>query len=144
MLGLGWHAWFGGWGGAASSLGGCVIAALPFVLLYVYAGGGAGDAKLMMAVGAWLGFVQGILVLLAVVLAGAALGLAQAAFARRLGEVTGRLGRLARVWLGWIALGRRPPKHDSTENTQPLQMSYAVSIFSGVAIAAIGTLLWNA
>ena len=143
FTGVAWNVAFAGLGGAASSLGGALIAALPFVLLYVYVGGGAGDAKLMGAVGAWLGLAQGVAVLLLVVIAGAVLGLAQAAWQKKFRYTTGRMGQLAQVWLGSIAVGQRPVVAP-LDNTAPLQMPYGVSIFSGVALAALGVMLWNA
>ena len=42
------------WGGA-ESLVASLLLALPYILLFVYAGGGGGDAKIMGALGAWLG-----------------------------------------------------------------------------------------
>jgi prepilin peptidase CpaA len=143
VAGLAWNISVGGLGGAASSLSGAVVAALPFVLLYFYAGGGAGDAKLMGAVGAWLGLAQGVAALLMVVLAGAAFGLAQAAWQKKFKYTTGRMSQLAQVWFASIAMGQRPvlaPLGD----VAPLQMPYGVSIFSGVALAALGVMLWNA
>ncbi len=141
--GIAYSAWVGGLSGAAGSLGGCLLAALPFVILFLYAGGGAGDAKLMGAIGAWLGLSQAVVALLAVVIAGAALGLAQAAWHKRFADVTRRMGTLARSWYVWFVSGHRAPSAPMTD-VQQLQMPYAVSIFSGVTAAALGVMLWNA
>ncbi len=143
VAGLAWNIGTGGVFGAATSLSGAVIAALPFVLLFLYAGGGAGDAKLMGAIGAWLGLAQGVAVLLMVVLAGAALGLAQAAWQKKFRYTTARMGQLAQVWMGSIVLGQRPVLAP-LDDVAPLQMPYGVSIFSGVVLAAVGVMLWNA
>jgi prepilin peptidase CpaA len=145
LLGSGivYSAWVGGLSGAAGSLGGCLLAALPFVVLFVYAGGGAGDAKLMGAIGAWLGVTQSLVVLVAVVSIGAVLGLAQAAWHKRLSDVTGRMGTIVRSWYVWFVSGHRTTAWQFTD-VQQLQMPYAVSIFSGVTIAALGILLWHA
>ena len=40
-----------GGSGLLESAGACFLLALPFVLLFIFAGGGAGDAKLMGAIG---------------------------------------------------------------------------------------------
>src|SRR4051812_4578870 len=56
----------GGSSGAADAACGCVLLAVPYILLFVFAGGGAGDAKLMGAVGMWLGLAGAVWVLLAV------------------------------------------------------------------------------
>jgi prepilin peptidase CpaA len=44
-----------GWSGLGTSAGGAAIAGFVFIILYAMFGGGAGDAKIMMAFGAWLG-----------------------------------------------------------------------------------------
>ena len=55
LAGLAWGIWVGGWAGLADSVAGCLLLAIPYVLLFVFAGGGAGDAKLMGAIGSrWL------------------------------------------------------------------------------------------
>ena len=56
--GLLWATYEGGAAGLADAAGACVLLALPFVLLFVLANGGAGDAKLMGALGAWLGVAR--------------------------------------------------------------------------------------
>ncbi len=141
--GLVYSGWVGGLGGAAGSLGGCLLAALPFVVLFAYAGGGAGDAKMMGAIGAWLGLWESVYVLLAVVIVGALIGLAQATWHRRFTDVAGRMGAIAHSWLFWFISGHRVKAAPMT-NVQQLQMPYGVSIFSGVVIAAVGAVLWNA
>lgn len=140
--GIAFNTWAQGFSGAALSLGGAAVATLPFVLLYLYAGGGAGDAKLMAAVGAWLCLAQSLVVLLAVVIMGAILGLAQAAWQRQFAAVTARVMDLGQTWFGMLSVGRRPTL-SPIGDAQSLQMPYGVSIFTGVALAAIGSLLWN-
>src|SRR5687768_7423149 len=53
----------GGGAGLADSLAAMLMLALPYIVLFLFAGGGAGDAKLMGALGSWLGLVQGAVVL---------------------------------------------------------------------------------
>lgn len=142
FLGVAFNAWAGGFSGAVLSLGGAAVATLPFVVLYLYAGGGAGDAKLMAAVGAWLCLAQSVIVLMAVVLMGAILGLAQAAWQRQFVAVTARITDIVRTWFGMLSIGHRPVMAP-VGGAQSLQMPYGVSIFTGVALAAIGALLWN-
>ena len=52
--GLAWHA-FGGWAPLASALGGLALGLLLFLPIYLLRGMGAGDVKLLAALGAWLG-----------------------------------------------------------------------------------------
>ena len=54
VMGLLYALMYKGLGGAAESMIACVAVALPYVLLFAFAGGGAGDAKMMGAIGAWL------------------------------------------------------------------------------------------
>lgn len=61
----------GGWGGLRDAALGCAIAGVIFVVAYALAGGGAGDAKLMMAIGAWLGTYPSVVLVLAVSACGA-------------------------------------------------------------------------
>lgn len=60
----------GGVDGVLDAGGGMVVASALFVWAYAFHGGGAGDAKMMMGVGLWLGFDASIVVTLAVTIAG--------------------------------------------------------------------------
>ena len=60
----------GGLHGLLLALAAAAIAGSVFVFGYVAFGGGAGDAKLMMACGAWLGVETSILLMLTVTVAG--------------------------------------------------------------------------
>src|SRR5687767_14629109 len=68
----------GGIGGLGDSLGGMAIAGLPFFLLWIISGTGAGDAKMMFAIGAWLGIKYAFVATVAVGVAGGILSLAYA------------------------------------------------------------------
>jgi prepilin peptidase CpaA len=141
----------GGWAASASVSGGAglvdslaatVLLATPFVLLFVFAGGGAGDAKLMGGLGAWLGVVNGLVVLLAVCVCGMVLAVIAAARKRRLGAV---LGNVSSAMIGLLQpvfgvgslrdAGRLMPGPGEGQ-----QMPYGLSIFAGTAVAAGG--LW--
>jgi Flp pilus assembly protein protease CpaA len=71
-------------GGLAEALLGMAIAGLPFVVLWMMGTSGAGDAKMMLAVGAWLGAHDAFIGVLAVALAGGVLSIAYAVRHRRL------------------------------------------------------------
>lgn len=74
--GLAYGGMRGGWGGLGTASLGCVIAGAVFVSAYALEGGGAGDAKLMMAIGAWLGTYPSVVLVLAVTVCGALCALA--------------------------------------------------------------------
>lgn len=60
----------GGWDSLRTALGGAAMAGGIYILAYVMAGGGAGDAKLMLALGSWLDWREAAVLVLAVALAG--------------------------------------------------------------------------
>ena len=63
--GLGWRQ------GLGDSFLGLVTVSLPFLLVYCLGGGGAGDVKFMMGVGAWSGVDLGMYILGSVLVLGA-------------------------------------------------------------------------
>ncbi|MCL4216166.1 MAG: prepilin peptidase [Candidatus Hydrogenedentes bacterium] len=142
LAGFIWAMWLGGLYGLIESLAACFVVALPFVILFVIAGGGAGDAKLMGAIGAWLGLVNGIITLVLVLAAGAVLGLAYAASKQRFWNViygAGQVMQLPRALFGGKKLGAlAPPKEDM------LVMPYGLAILCGTTLAALGVCTWHA
>ncbi len=141
-----------GLAGLGQAVGGCVAAALPYVLLFVFAGGGAGDAKMMGALGAWLGLSAGVAVLLAVAATGAVLGLLNLATHRQLAAGLRRIGASFYVILIALCSGRRgwelvKPDLEEPAGRADVQgttaMPYGPSIFIGVCIAAYLVHSWN-
>src|SRR5439155_16769138 len=82
--GLAWSIITAGSAGLGESLWGMAIAGLPFLVLWMVGGGGAGDAKMMLAIGAWLGTNDAFIAVIAVGIAGGILSLAYAKTHRRL------------------------------------------------------------
>lgn len=146
VTGLFYCLWLCRWAGLGSSFAGSLLLASPFVLLFVFAGGGAGDAKLMGALGAWLCVGNAMLVLVAVCTAGVAVGLL---FAMRRGRLLGALAStgLTVRSLGLWVLGA-PDAFDlrvheaPVARTHPHAFPYAVAVLLGV-IAAAGVRLWH-
>jgi len=134
-----------GLAGLESGIVGCLIMALPFVLLFVFAGGGAADAKLMGAIGMWIGAKNGLIAVVAVLLVGAVLGLLYAFAKRRLQTV---FVNLSLAGFGLARLLSRQNKWSQAADVMPgekdmLVMPYGVSIFAGVALAAWTVLIGN-
>ena len=132
--------------GLADALVAVVVLMAPYFLLFLLAGGGAGDAKLMAALGAWLGLTNGLFALAGVCLAGGVLGILYAGFQGRLKEVGRNLaGMVLALW--WFVVGRG--RVVSLEQTRlPLtgsrtKMPYGVAVLVGTAVAAIGVMLWR-
>jgi prepilin peptidase CpaA len=142
--GLAVSTWAGAVPGLFDSLAGCAALAVPYVLLYALAGGGAGDAKLMGALGAWLGLVQGVIVLVAVALCGGLLAIVYALAKRRLGRTFGLVAHAARAFSGFCvgALSLRDAGAAFPADSEVQPMPYGPAILLGVLLSAGGLLLW--
>ncbi|MGA1266863.1 MAG: prepilin peptidase [Phycisphaerales bacterium] len=68
--GIAHGGWLHGFGGIGDSLAGAAIAGGIFLAAYALAGGGAGDAKLMMAIGSWIGLDASVPLVLGVTASG--------------------------------------------------------------------------
>ena len=107
----------GGWIGLADAFAGCLALGLPHVMLFVFARGGGGDAKLMAAIGAWLGLFDGLLVLLCVALCGAV---------------------LAAIYLWWSRRTQTGDERTDEAARGAMTMPYGVAICGGVLAAVMG------
>lgn len=133
-------------GGLADAVAACIMLAAPYVLLFIFAGGGAGDAKLMGALGAWLGMLNAMAVLVCVAVAGILLALLMASYQRRLQRVLVAVGLTLAGLAMKFAGGRtvrqlavfRPQEVDDSQ-----KMPYGPAIFVGVCLAALGVAIWN-
>lgn len=134
----------GGAAGVVDGLLGCVVMALPYVLLFLV-GGGAADAKLMGALGLWLGLVNGVVALLAVLIVGAVVGVCYAVARQRSQSVLGNLWQIATSVLGVAVRTHRLADVPAMlpSNAAMVPMPYGVSIFLGVAVAAAGLLTFR-
>ena len=82
--GLMWSASQGGLSGLWQGFAAACLLGFPFVILFLFAAGGAGDAKLMAAIGAWIGIRDGLVVLACVCIAGGILAIITAIIKKRL------------------------------------------------------------
>ncbi|MFC1792085.1 prepilin peptidase [Planctomycetota bacterium] len=143
VVGLIWATWVGGISGLAESAGTCALLALPYVFLFLFFGGGAGDAKLMGAIGAWLGFRQGLTVLACVAIAGGGLAIAKAIAQKKLKYVlTSVLVSFVNFILYLFTHRTMKLADDQNEIKQSgdLDIPYGVAIFAGVC--AGGGVIW--
>lgn len=135
--------WYAGPWGLAESAGTCIILALPFVLLFLFANGGAGDAKLMGAIGTWVGFDEGIRILICVVLAGIIMALLSALIKGRLKIVLVNIYASVYTFVCFV-LSHETKQYLAHQNAaacpKDLTIPYGVAIFAGV-IAALGLIL---
>lgn len=125
------HAAFGGWPGVLMALEGAGLGLailLPLVLLRAL---GAGDWKLMGALGAFLGPEMLWFVLLASVLVAGAMAIVLTIRERRVRETLRNLGLLV---MGFLTFGVRAQPQISLDNPDALKLPFGVA-------AALGTLI---
>jgi prepilin peptidase CpaA len=131
VFGIALHVWTAGWRGAAESAEGMGLALgllLPLVLLRAL---GAGDWKLMGAIGALLGPAMLTFVLLASILASGAMAVALMVTWGRIRSTIRNIFALVR---GFALLGLRPNPEISLDNPQLLKLPFGVAAAAGTLI----------
>jgi prepilin peptidase CpaA len=117
------------WSGALGLALACLLA-LP---LFLAGALGGGDAKLLMAVGAFMGLADILPAALAIALVGGALAIIEAA---RRGVLVPTLASCGLLLVSWATLGRR-----GQTTSRPTGRGERLAVPYGVAIA-VGSLLW--
>lgn len=144
ISGLAWGACTAGFAGFGEALGASLLIMLPYVFLFLFAGGGAGDAKMMAGVGAWLGLAHGSAALVAVAIAGGLIGIL-AAVIKREGKALAQNLLISSFGLFSVARGHVPIR-DRKAVLPPVetmrQMPYGAAILAGLVVAAIGVSSW--
>lgn len=144
LSGLVYAAMIGGVAGFGGSLVASVLLAVPFVVLFVCAKGGAGDAKMMAGVGAWLGIFHGGITLAAVAICGGIIGITISLFHREGRTLSRNMGQVVVGMVG-VAQGRYGPSACVAmlpEATSMRRMPYGVAIMAGAVAAFIGVQPW--
>jgi Flp pilus assembly protein protease CpaA len=129
-------------GDLKSSLLAAILLGLPYILLFLFAGGGAGDAKLMLAIGAWLGLSSGVVALLAISICAVIFALLKAAFHKLFFAV---LRRIQDMIVSFFLLARPQGVRKAAtsalsmdaDDQQRLTMPYGPAIFAGLVVAAV-------
>jgi len=138
--------WIGGLPGLADAVGACALLALPYILLFLFGKGGAGDAKLMGAIGTWVGLADGVAVLVCVSVTGGILAVAKIVAQRPSGVVwinaIVRLYVLMRTLVSYLIYHKEDRKEQDVAGQiaaaqwlTGLSIPYGVAIFVGVCIA---------
>ena len=131
---------FDGFDGLKSSLLAMVVLALPYVLLFAFAGGGAGDAKLMAAIGAWLGIEAGVVALVAISICAVVLALLRAVFAGRFFEVLTNIRVMMLSFMFFLSTRgaiKHPGGMETADDKDALTIPYGPAIFAGLVAAAV-------
>jgi prepilin peptidase CpaA len=128
--GLALRIFWGGWRGLGQGAEGMLAGGGVFFLFFLVRGMGAGDVKLMAAVGAWVGAWPAVLVMVYTAFTGLGIAILYMLFYGRMSSTLANAGELVRFHL---ASGVKP--HPEINIQQP----GAIKIPYGLAIA-VGTL----
>src|SRR6476469_9828974 len=122
------HGYVSGWSGAAMALAGWAAGAAFFFPFFALGGMGAGDVKLLAALGAWLGPVAAMWVALFAGIAGGIMALVVAAFSGYLGKAFNNLFALLMFWR--IEGLKAAPELTLSSHSGP-RLAYAVPVLAG-------------
>jgi prepilin peptidase CpaA len=126
------HGVAGGFDGVLRSGGGWVLGTLLFLPFFALGGMGAGDVKLLAALGAWLGPREIFWVAIYASMAGGVMAIV-VALAR--GYLKTAFANLRNLVTYWALVGPRPVPGVTLEesNTAP-RLAYAIPIFAGTVV----------
>ena len=125
------HGYLAGWTGAGLALAGWVVGAAFFFPVFALGGMGAGDVKLLGAVGAWLGPATTVWVALCSGIAGGVLALVVAAFA---GYLIQAFTNIWNLLLYWRIVGIRPAPELMLSTQRGPRLAYAVPVLVGLMV----------
>jgi prepilin peptidase CpaA len=124
--------WTDGLAGTGSSALGWLVALLLWLPLYALGGMGAGDVKLIAAVGAWLGAADVIHAALYAAIAGGGLAVGLA-FVR--GRVRETFANVSLLLAHWRVAGFTPHPQLTLAATNSPRLAYAVPVLAGTVVA---------
>jgi prepilin peptidase CpaA len=125
-----------GWEGAASALAGCVLAGGIFLLFYVVHAMGAGDVKLVAALGSLLGPPDAVVMLLATAICGGMLALVYALYRKR---IRATFANVATALQFHAASGLSAHPDLNLDNPVALRMPYGLAIAAGTLYVFLTT-----
>ena len=123
-------AYITGAGGAVASISGWAVGLLLFLPFFALGGLGAGDVKLLAAVGAWLGPGPALWVALYAAMAGGVMAVV-------VGLATGYLGQALKnvsfLMTFWQTVGLKPAPELTLAGARGPRLPYALAIAAGTA-----------
>lgn len=148
--GLAFSTWRGGLPGLGEAVLGWLALAFPYIVMFILGHGGAGDAKMMGAIGAWLPLRAGLIVLCCVAITGGILALGRAVISRQRHTAVGSIVASIYLFLTALVLGRsgwgliQATPEDQRIHTKALTIPYGAAIFIGACVGAVVVELWKA
>ena len=131
LIAVAFHASTGGWPAVQTSVFGWLLGVALFSPMFALRGMGAGDVKLLAAVGAWLGPAQVAIVALASSITGGILGIAVALLH---GYLKTALGNVRLLLTHWRVVGVRPFPEITLEHADGPRLAYAVPVAIGTMV----------
>jgi prepilin peptidase CpaA len=136
VMGLLLRAYYFGWKGMLSALGGCLLAGGIVFVFYVVRAMGAGDLKLLAAIGSLVGPHYAFIILLATAIAGGVLALVYVAYRGRMRATLVNVGSVMKFH-AWGGLHAHPELN--LDNPVALRMPYGLAIAAGTLYAFVTT-----
>src|SRR3984957_7998658 len=134
LLGLTVHTMIAGWPGAKTALEGAGLALALLLPLVLLRGLGAGDWKLMGALGAFLGPVLCLFILFGSIIAS---GIASAAYTIRAGRVKETARNIVELVRGFVVFGLQPNPAVSLDNPNLLKIPFGISVAASTAVCFV-------
>ena len=122
----------GGWHGALDGAAAGFVGGGVFFLLFLVRGMGAGDVKLMTAIGIWAGLRHLVVIMVVTALAGGILALGYMIVRKRGLSTLRNVGALLRFH---VVFGLAPHPEINLENPQAIRIPYALAIAAGTFYA---------
>ena len=121
----------GGWSAAGMSLAGWAAGVALFFPFFALGGMGAGDVKLLGAIGAWLGPIAVVWVALFSSIAGGVMALTVALAS---GYLTQAIANIWGLLTYWRIAGPRPSPALTLSNHRGPRLAYAVPVLAGLMV----------
>jgi prepilin peptidase CpaA len=134
FVGLTLHAWLAGWRGVLTSLEGAGLALVILLPLVLMRGLGAGDWKLMGAVGAFLGPWMMLFVLVASFFV---TGLVSIVRMAAMGKMKSTLRNMMVLVQGFIAFGMKPNPEISLDTPGLIKLPFGATVAVGTLICFV-------
>jgi prepilin peptidase CpaA len=125
------HGYYGGLPAAGWSLIGWLIGVAFFLPFFALGGMGAGDVKLLAAIGAWLGPGATVWVALFSLICGGVLGLA---VALAYGYLTQAFSNILWMFQFWRSEGPKPVPEVTLATHKGPRLAYAVPVLAGLMV----------
>jgi prepilin peptidase CpaA len=122
------HGVVGGWSGLGLALAGWAAGCALFIPFFLLGGMGAGDVKLLAALGAWLGPRDALWLAIYASIAG---GVVALAIAMSYGYLMTALRNVRNLLVYWWLVGPKPMPALTLEKSDAPRLAYAVPIFIG-------------